>query len=161
MYMGHPGVQWRAQLAIAMLCFPFAPQGPAPEIRLDPAPRVVIVSPSHPKDSRGEVVYETQGVDQKNQPVVSGTYIDPSPIRLPEPKYPKSMKKAKSTADVTVLCVVTPVGDTIDAKVTGSSNDEASASALEAVSKYRFKPGTLDGKPVASLMQVIVHFRLR
>jgi protein TonB len=33
--------------------------------------------------------------------------------------------------------------------------------AIEAVSKWRFKPGTRDGNPVAVLAQFEVNFRLR
>jgi outer membrane biosynthesis protein TonB len=32
--------------------------------------------------------------------------------------------------------------------------------ALEAVQKYRFKPAMKDGKPVASMINVAVNFRL-
>jgi protein TonB len=44
--------------------------------------------------------------------------------------------------------VVRPLGMGLDEK------------ALEAVMKYKFKPGTKDGKPVAVYMTVAINFRL-
>ena len=105
----------------------------------------VIVSISHPHDSRGEIVYENQGAEQKDQPVVTGTFIQPLPIELPQPKYPKSHKKN----EITVEGVIAQNGEFIDAKVVKGVDPEFSQSALDAVARYRFKPATLDGKPVA------------
>ena len=122
---------------------------------------LAIVSPTHPKDSRGEVVYETQGETQKDQPVVPGLFVNPSPLSTPSPKYPKALKKAHSVADVTVVMVITPDGDVLDATVVDSSDQDSSSSAVDAVMKYRFKPATLDGKPVASLAKVVCKFRVR
>ena len=120
-----------------------------------------IISPTHPKDSRGEVVYVTQGESEKDKPVVPGVFVCPSPISTPQPKYPKALKKARSAADVTVIMVITQDGDAIDATVVDSSDQDSSSSALAAIRKYRFKPATLDGKPVASLVRVVVAFRIR
>jgi TonB family protein len=121
----------------------------------------VIISSSTPKDSRGETVYEARGKDDADQPAVAGTLLPPVALSQPAPKYPKSMKKARETADVTIRGVLSAAGDVIDATVSESSNPEASASALEAVSRYRFKPATLDGKPVAVRVRFVVRFRLK
>ena len=122
-----------------------------------------IVSPTHPKDSRGETVYESQGSTHKDQPVVPGVLVQPSAIKLPDPKYPKSLRKARADADVTVVGVVTESGDCIDATVTDpvDPNLEIKKSALDAVEQYKFKPATLDGKPVAVLVRLIIRFRVR
>lgn len=120
-----------------------------------------ILSPTHPKDSLGDPVYETRGEKDKDEPAVAGVFVSPVAISLPEPKYPKALRKTKSTADVTVLMVITPAGEVIDPEVTGTTDQDASSAALDAVRKYRFKPATLDGKPVASLAKVVVYFRIR
>jgi TonB family protein len=126
-----------------------------------PPSKRAIVSPTVPRDSRGETVYETQGDGQRDLPVIEGVLLLPAGIKLPEPKYPKSLRKSHSSADVTVEGVVTPTGDFIDAKVVDQSDPEASANALAAVSQYKFKPATLDGKPIAMLLRVVVGFRIR
>jgi TonB family protein len=121
----------------------------------------VIVSPTVPRDSRGETVYETQGDQQREIPVVHGVLLPPAAVKLPEPKYPKSLKKSHSSTEIIVEGVITSTGDFIDAKVVGHSDPEASANALAAVTQYKFRPATLDGLPVALLTRVVVAFRIR
>jgi protein TonB len=142
-------------LTVPLLGFPASAQA-AIEASRGPA----IISPTHPKDSRGEVVYETQGESQKDQPVVPGVLTQPSPVRTPPPKYPKSLKKAHAAGDVTVSVVITQDGDVIDATVLDSPNPESSSFALNTIKKYRFKPATLDGKPVAMLAKFVIDFRI-
>jgi protein TonB len=122
-----------------------------------------IVSPTRPKDSRGETVYEGRRHPQKDQQVVSGIFVQASPIKMPDPKYPKSLKKVREDADLTVEGVVSENGDYIDAKVIDqiNPNGDIQKSALEAVARYKFKPATLDGKPVAVLTRVVIHFRIQ
>jgi TonB family protein len=121
----------------------------------------IIVCVSRPTDSRGEIVYETQGETQKDQPVVAGVFVLPSPIKLPKPKYPKSSKKTHAAGNVRVEGVITQNGDFIDAKVADGDDPDFSQSALEAVARYRFKPATLDGKPVAVFVRVDINFQIR
>jgi TonB family protein len=119
-----------------------------------------IVSVSHPRDSRGEVVYETQGVAQKDHPIVVGTFAQPTPIKLPQPKYPKLHKKQLDSADITVEGIISENGEFIDARVVESADQDFSQSALDAVARYKFKPATL-GKPVAVLARIVVNFRIK
>jgi TonB family protein len=115
----------------------------------------------HPTDSRGETVYEGQGVAQKDQPVVSGVFAKPSAVNLPSPKYPKSLKKSRSDADVTLEGVISQNGDFIDVTVVDAVAPEIAKAALDAVARYKFQPATLDGKPIALLARVAIHFRVR
>ncbi len=119
-----------------------------------------IVVPSRPRDSRGEIVYKNQGSDEKDQPAVPGTLVQPVPIKLPGAKYPKSLKRARAGGDVTVEGVITQNGELIDGSVVNTVDVDSAKSALNAVARYRFKPATLDGRPVAILVRVIVHFRI-
>jgi protein TonB len=82
---------------------------------------------------------------------------------MPDPKYPKSLKKVREDADLTVEGVISENGDYIDAKVIDqiNPNGDIQKSALEAVARYKFKPATLDGKPVAVLTRVVIHFRIQ
>jgi hypothetical protein len=124
-------------------------------------PKLTIVSPKHPTDSRGETVYEYQGEDQKDQPVVSGVIVMPHPTKLVKPKYSKALKKERFAGDISLNGVITPRGDVIDLEGVASEDAEAIACATAAVEQYRFAPATLAGKPVAIRMRVVVNFKIR
>jgi len=120
----------------------------------------LIISPSTPRDSRGETVYESQGEEQKDIPVVPGVLVLPKPLKMPYPEYPKSRKKAQAIGDVTVKGVIAEDGSFIDARSESGSDPEFAKSAIAATAKYRFKPATLDGRPVAMLTKLVVSFRI-
>jgi hypothetical protein len=120
--------------------------------------RPTIVDPSHPQDSRGETVYRVQG-KQTDFPVVPGFLTGPQAIKIVEPKHPKSLMKAHVTADTTVDGVVAVNGDFIDVKVVDQVDQDIAKSVLDATSKFRFKPATLDGKPVAVSLRIAVQFK--
>jgi hypothetical protein len=132
-------------------------QNPANTNNMD---KPAIVSPSHPTDSRGETVYEVQGEKQKDVPVVPGKLLSPTPIKTAVPKFSRTLRNAKFSGEVTIEGVVTPTGDWIDLHPLGTPDADAVQAAMKAVSKYRFKPGTLDGKPVALLVQVKIVFKV-
>jgi Gram-negative bacterial TonB protein C-terminal len=123
--------------------------------------RPIILSPTLPKDSRGEIVYEIQGSTQKDQPVVPGVFVRASPIRTPQAKYPKSLKRARVEADTKVKGVVTQSGEVIDVSFPDQPDTEIAKSVFDAIKQYKFKPSTLDGKPIAILVQFEFHFRIR
>lgn len=119
-----------------------------------------IVSPKNPKDSRGETVYEFQGESQKDEPIVPGKLTPPSPKKTFKAKFPGSLKQRRAEEQVSVLGVVAENGDFIDAKVLDAVAPDVSSSALEAVSRWKFHPATLSGRPVALLVKVVVQFRI-
>ncbi len=139
---GTTQAQWKNHFAISKV------SGPA------------IISPSVPRDSRCETVYETQGKTQQEVPVVSGVLTQPEPIKMKYPKYPKAYKKEKKTGTVTIEGVVSEDGGLIDLKPADGSDPEFAKSALAAVEQYQFKPATLDGKAVAFRVKLDVQFRV-
>jgi Gram-negative bacterial TonB protein C-terminal len=124
----------------------------------DLSSRPTIVDPSHPQDSRGETVYRMQG-KQTDFPVVPGFLIPPKVIKTVEPKYPKSLTKPHAIADTIVEGVVAVNGDFIDVRTINQVDPDISKSLLDAASKFRFKPATLDGKPVAVPLRIDLHFK--
>jgi len=120
----------------------------------------IIVSPLHPQDSRGETVYEIQGSSQKNLPAIPGLWIAPQPIKMPSPKYPKSLKTAQEIANVTVEGVIAKNGEFIDTKIMTEADPDVRKSVLNTVARYRFKPASLDGHPIAILTQLVIKFRI-
>ena len=89
-----------------------------------------------------------------------GTLVAPRLIKHSLPGYSKAMKKAKFTGIVKIQGIVASDGTLIDAKVLESLNPDASKSALDSISKYQFQPGTLEGKPIATLIRINVEFKI-
>jgi len=56
--------------------------------------------------------------------------------------------------------IVTAEGRVRDVKVTKSLDEDLDKQAVSAVSAWRFKPGTKDGRPVAVRLRAQVEFNL-
>lgn len=85
----------------------------------------------------------------------------PRPISQVEPRYPLELKKAKVTGSVVLLFVLNEGGRVEDLRVEASSRPEFEKPALDAVRKWRFKPGTREGKAVRSYVRQQILFNLR
>jgi TonB family protein len=91
---------------------------------------------------------------------IGGGVSAPVPIFQPEPEYSEEARKAKWQGSVLLSLVVDESGKAVQIKVTKSLGLGLDQKAIEAVEKWRFKPGTKDGKPVAVIASVEVNFRL-
>lgn len=130
----------------------------------------VIVSPSRPHDSRGEVVYEVQGPNQRAVPTVAGTFVEPVAILNPAPRYPALLRISLAIGDISIEGVVAENGEFIDSrigkvdagidKLDGAIKADALSEAVRTAARWRFKPGTLNGKPVAVAVTIVVRYRL-
>ncbi len=76
------------------------------------------------------------------------------------PQYPFEMRRAGITGEVLVDFIVTSEGDVRNAYAAHSTQREFEASAVLAVSKWKFRPGKKGGRPVNTHMQVPVAFTL-
>jgi TonB family protein len=85
---------------------------------------------------------------------------NPVPIYRPEPQYSEEARKAKWQGAVLLSLVVDENGKPQQIKVIRPLGLGLDEKAIEAVSQWKFKPGTLNGKPVAVTAQVEVSFRL-
>ncbi len=110
---------------------------------------VVIVSPTHAKDSRGETVYKIQGDNEKSQPAIPGAFVPPKVLNLPAPQYTPGSNAPTVTLHVAVDGVVTPSGDFIDATVLDTMDNEVVKAVTDSLPQAHFKAATLDGKPIA------------
>ena len=86
---------------------------------------------------------------------ISGSVKPPKPIHTPDPKHFKHYREGK----VVLACVIGSDGMVREPRVVSSLSPEGDASTLEAVRKWKFKPATLDGKPVAVRMEIQVTYR--
>ncbi len=77
-----------------------------------------------------------------------------------EPEYSEEARKAKFQGTVVLSVVVDERGNPRDLKVVRALGLGLDDKAIEAVQKWRFKPGYKDGKPVAVAAMIEVNFRL-
>jgi periplasmic protein TonB len=84
----------------------------------------------------------------------------PEVIFSPEPGFSDEARKAKQQGVVLLLLIVGKDGHTYDIHVRQSLGMGLDEKAVEAVSRWRFRPATLGGQPVATQIAVQVDFRL-
>jgi TonB family protein len=84
----------------------------------------------------------------------------PVPIFDPDPEYSEEARKLKQQGVVVLWVVIGVDGRPQQMKVQRSLGMGLDEKALEAVSKWRFKPAMRDGKPVPVAVNVEVSFRL-
>ena len=77
-----------------------------------------------------------------------------------EPEYTEEARKAKYQGTVVLQVVVTEQGVPTDMRVVQSLGLGLDEAAIAAVRKWRFKPGMLNGQPVATSARLEVPFRL-
>ncbi len=83
----------------------------------------------------------------------------PQPAAQFPPAYPNELRRAKVEGSVTVAFVVDETGRVDDARVEKSSHPEFEKSALEAIRKWRFRPGKKEGQAVRSYLVQTFRFR--
>jgi protein TonB len=76
------------------------------------------------------------------------------------PAYPPAMRKAKIEGSVTLIFVLNADGRVEDPRVERSSRPEFEKAALDAVRKWKFKPGMKDGEAVSTYMKLPIRFRI-
>lgn len=76
------------------------------------------------------------------------------------PIYPSDMRKAKIEGTVTLIFVLNEQGAVEDPRVQRSSRSEFERPALDALRKWKFKPGMKDGEPVRTYMKLPIRFRI-
>jgi TonB family protein len=84
----------------------------------------------------------------------------PVPIYNPPPEYTDEARNARWQGSVLLSIVIDATGKPTAIKVTRSLGMGLDQKAIEAVLKWRFKPGTIDGKPAAVAATIEVNFRL-
>jgi TonB family protein len=77
-----------------------------------------------------------------------------------EPEYPFSLARSGYKGEVLVDFIVDREGNVVRANVTRSTHPDFEAPAVEAVLKWKFKPGIKDGHPVFVHMQVPIYFQV-
>jgi protein TonB len=84
----------------------------------------------------------------------------PVPRYQARPQYPFEMRRNGTTGEVVVDFIVDTRGEVQNAFALRSSHREFEGAAVQAVSKWRFRPGRKDGRDVPTHMQVPIVFTL-
>jgi protein TonB len=119
-----------------------APGDPPPWVGARPAP---------PPPPSGPVDEGTPGVDL---PVALAGRLQPA--------YPEGARRFGLEGVVVLRALITKTGDVESIEVVRETRPGLGfgAAAAEAVSTWRYRPGRLDGRPVAVMLTVVVDFRL-
>lgn len=91
---------------------------------------------------------------------VGGGVSAPKIIYQPDPEYSEEARKAKYQGTCVLWLVVGPDGKPRDIRVQRTLGLGLDEKAIEAVNRWRFRPGTLNGQPVATQIAVQVDFHL-
>ncbi len=91
---------------------------------------------------------------------IGGGVSRPELVYRVEPEYSDEARKAKFQGTVVLYVIVDSKGFARDVKVIRPLGLGLDQKAIEAVTKWKFKPGMKDGKPVNVEAQIEVNFRL-
>ncbi len=91
---------------------------------------------------------------------VGGAVKAPVATNRPEPMYTNPARNGRIEGTVVVEAIISKSGNVQDVRVLRGLPMGLSEAAEEAVKKWRFKPGTLNGEPVATIFTLTVTFKL-
>jgi protein TonB len=85
----------------------------------------------------------------------------PQPVSQTPPRYPRELQRSKASGLVIVKFMIDDQGNVVEPQVEKSTDDRFNQAALDAVRKWRFKPGTKAGRSVKTTTRVPIEFRLQ
>jgi len=91
---------------------------------------------------------------------IGGGVSAPSVLYKVDPEYSEEARKAKYSGTVVLYIEVDTTGHARNMRILKGIGLGLDEKALDAVNKWRFKPGLKDGKPVVVRAQIEVNFRL-
>jgi TonB family protein len=93
--------------------------------------------------------------------VVGGKITEPEKVSGPVPLYPEAARRARIQGVVVLECIIGKDGSVTDVKVLRGLPLGLTESAVDAVRSWKFKPSTLNEKPVEVLYILTVRFNLQ
>lgn len=84
----------------------------------------------------------------------------PEAVSQVAPVYPTELRKLKIEGTVTLAFVLNETGRVEDARVENSSRPEFEKPALDAIRRWKFRPGMKDGQAVRTFVRVPIKFRV-
>jgi protein TonB len=92
---------------------------------------------------------------------ITASVKQPELIKKIEPPYPEVARRTKLEGVVVLEAVITKTGSVEEVKVLRALNPTLDQAALNAVKQWKYKPATLNGRPVKVYFTVTVTFRLQ
>ena len=156
---------------------PERPQIPRPRIQKVPIPDPTPDDPEPLRDEQEnedlefvideEVVFGVPDEPPPPEPTgpirytVGGNITRPVKISGPNPIYPEAARRARIEGVVMVECIIGVDGRTRECKVLRGLPLGLSEAAVDAVSKWQFRPATLNGKPIDVIYTLRVTWNLQ
>jgi len=88
-----------------------------------------------------------------------GSLSAPVPVRKVDPKYPESLMDAHVEGEVVLYSLIRADGTVDSIQVLRSLDPQLDRNAMEALSRWKFSPATLDGVPVD--LEAVIHIPFR
>ena len=92
---------------------------------------------------------------------VTGDVQKPEKISDVQPQYSEIARKARIQGVVILQTIIDKDGNITDIKILKGLPMGLSEAAVNAVSQWKYKPATLNGKPVAVYFNLTVNFQLQ
>lgn len=125
---------------------------PPPPPGLTPSRGAVVVPVNKPGSQLGKGMKDLFNIADLDNP--------PQARFQPGPNYPFEMRRAGISGEVTVAFIVDSLGNVVEAYAVKSTQREFESPAVQAVMKWKFKPGRKGGRAVNTKMQVPIVFNL-
>jgi protein TonB len=94
--------------------------------------------------------------------LAGGTSPEPIPAQSPPPDYPRRALRRGIEGTVLVRAEVGPDGVPVSVSIVqGSRSRDLDRAAVDAVRRWRFRPGQVDGRPVVGSVVIPIEFRAR
>jgi protein TonB len=94
-------------------------------------------------------------------PVRRGAELDPRFASAVQPQYPIAEQRAGRGGTVVIRVTIGPDGRVRAAERMSATSDAFWAAAeRQALTRWRFRPATVDGRPVESSRVMTIHFRI-
>lgn len=94
------------------------------------------------------------------EPTAQPVFTSPKPIVRVPAIYPAAARRDGVSGSVMLQAVVNEAGQPTAVNVVRGIRADLDQAAKDALSKWRFQPGTADGKPVESRINVEIAFSL-
>jgi TonB family protein len=105
---------------------------------------------------------ETKVADTKDKVFLLGqpSVTAPKALYMPEPEFSEAARKSRYQGVVGMNVIIDPEGRVRKPRIVRALGLGLDEQAIEAVSKWRFKPGTRDGQPVSVAVYIETDFHL-
>jgi protein TonB len=102
------------------------------------------------------------GLGQGGNHIFDLSQLDQPPVvRIQQqPIYPVAMRQAGLAGEVSIGFIVDANGDVLDPYVISASHQEFEASALQAIRRWKFRPGQRNGRNVSTRMSEAIAFEM-